>query len=73
MTVGNDSFRAPLEWKFSQVFGERIAGEDIQDGEPSTSLFFFFFCVLYVEDSGRNRGKFSVNELLCIVSRSFSV
>ncbi|KAG7023122.1 hypothetical protein SDJN02_14147, partial [Cucurbita argyrosperma subsp. argyrosperma] len=38
MTVCNDLFRAPLEWKFSPVFGERIAGEDIQDGELSTQM-----------------------------------
>lgn len=23
----------PLEWKFSQVFGERAAGEEVQEGE----------------------------------------
>jgi serine/threonine-protein phosphatase 2A regulatory subunit B len=22
----------PLDWKFSQVFGERAAGEDVQEG-----------------------------------------
>ena len=22
----------PLEWKFSQVFGERVAGEEVQEG-----------------------------------------
>lgn len=22
----------PLEWKFSQVFGERTAGEEVQEG-----------------------------------------
>lgn len=22
----------PLEWRFSQVFGERSAGEDVQEG-----------------------------------------
>ena len=22
----------PLEWKFSQVFGERAAGEEVQEG-----------------------------------------
>jgi len=22
----------PLEWRFSQVFGERLAGEEIQEG-----------------------------------------
>lgn len=26
----------PLEWKFSQVFGERTAGEEVQEG----NLFF---------------------------------
>ncbi|RWW06636.1 hypothetical protein GW17_00030020, partial [Ensete ventricosum] len=29
----------PLEWKFSQVFGERIAGEEVQEG---TSFCFPF-------------------------------
>lgn len=24
---------SPLEWKFSQVFGERAAGEEVQEGE----------------------------------------
>lgn len=24
--------RLPLEWKFSQVFGERTAGEEVQEG-----------------------------------------
>lgn len=28
-----------LEWKFSQVFGERAAGEEVQEG----SLFQFLF------------------------------
>lgn len=23
----------PLEWKFSQVFGERTAGEEVQEGK----------------------------------------
>lgn len=23
----------PLEWKFSQVFGERAAGEEVQEGK----------------------------------------
>lgn len=51
MTVGNSSLCTPLEWKFSQVFGERVAGEDIQDGELFT-LFISLLCVLYVENSG---------------------
>lgn len=25
----------PLEWKFSQVFGERTAGEEVQEGMDS--------------------------------------
>lgn len=24
---------APLDWKFSQVFGERTAGEEVQEGK----------------------------------------
>lgn len=27
----------PLEWKFSQVFGERTAGEEVQEG----TIFIF--------------------------------
>lgn len=29
----------PLEWKFSQVFGERTAGEEVQEGKH---LFIFY-------------------------------
>jgi serine/threonine-protein phosphatase 2A regulatory subunit B len=28
----------PLEWRFSQVFGERGAGEEVQDGTRSIPL-----------------------------------
>lgn len=28
----------PLEWKFSQVFGERTAGEEVQEGILSKFL-----------------------------------
>lgn len=28
---------APLDWKFSQVFGERTAGEEVQEGKWSIS------------------------------------
>jgi hypothetical protein len=28
----------PLEWRFAQVFGERGAGEDVQEGNPSARL-----------------------------------
>lgn len=48
MNVGGSeaegSFAGPppsLEWKFSQVFGERTAGEEVQEG-----WFFFFFLSL---------------------------
>lgn len=27
----------PLEWKFSQVFGERTAGEEVQEGKMVNS------------------------------------
>ena len=30
----------PLEWKFSQVFGERTAGEEVQEG----AIFGFIRC-----------------------------
>ncbi|XP_038879247.1 serine/threonine protein phosphatase 2A 55 kDa regulatory subunit B beta isoform-like isoform X2 [Benincasa hispida] len=40
MTVGNDSLCAPLEWKFSQVFGERVAGEDIQNVDIISAIGF---------------------------------
>lgn len=44
----------PLEWKFSQVFGERTAGEEVQEGTififalsdsayGSTFIYFLFF------------------------------
>lgn len=40
MTVGNSSLCTPLEWKFSQVFGERVAGEDIQDVDIVSAIGF---------------------------------
>ncbi|KGN63570.1 serine/threonine protein phosphatase 2A 55 kDa regulatory subunit B beta isoform [Cucumis sativus] len=40
MTVGNDSLCAPPQWKFSQVFGERVAGEDIQDVDIISAIGF---------------------------------
>ena len=30
----------PLEWKFSQVFGERTAGEELQEGTIITNFSF---------------------------------
>jgi hypothetical protein len=42
----------PLEWKFSQVFGERAAGEEVQEGN---CLFLccsvWFFGLYYVVGS----------------------
>jgi len=39
----------PLEWKFSQVFGERMAGEEVQEGYFLYNVVFWleknmFFC-----------------------------
>lgn len=39
----------PLEWKFSQVFGERIAGEEVQEGTP----FCFPFVRSVFDGAGR--------------------
>jgi hypothetical protein len=33
----------PLDWRFSQVFGERGAGEDVQDGTDPTPLLLLAF------------------------------
>ena len=30
---GHGAAPFPLEWKFGQVFGERAAGEEVQDGK----------------------------------------
>ena len=35
----------PLEWKFSQVFGERTAGEEVQEGN-----FLVLICAFYLLD-----------------------
>ncbi|XP_022928450.1 serine/threonine protein phosphatase 2A 55 kDa regulatory subunit B beta isoform-like isoform X1 [Cucurbita moschata] len=40
MTVDNILSHASLEWKFSQVFGERVAGEDIQDVDIISAIGF---------------------------------
>lgn len=42
---GGDGVMAPpppLDWKFSQVFGERTAGEEIQEGIIRS--YFFIRC-----------------------------
>ena len=36
----------PLEWKFAQVFGERIVGEEVQEGSISNSDFEFIDLIL---------------------------
>jgi serine/threonine-protein phosphatase 2A regulatory subunit B len=36
----------PLEWKFAQVFGERTAGEEVQEGSISNSDFEFIDLIL---------------------------
>lgn len=41
MTFSSDS-RTPLDWKFSQVFGERAPGEDVHDGQG-----FYFHPIFY--------------------------
>lgn len=36
----------PLEWKFSQVFGERTAGEEVQEGKANIFNLVLYFTVL---------------------------
>ena len=45
MTGGDGDVKAapagpppPLDWKFSQVFGERTAGEEVQEGKLASLL-----------------------------------
>lgn len=33
----------PLEWKFSQVFGERTAGEEVQEG----NMLFIWIHIIF--------------------------
>ncbi|XP_048229240.1 serine/threonine protein phosphatase 2A 55 kDa regulatory subunit B beta isoform isoform X2 [Ricinus communis] len=42
MTSSSGKFPSlpPLEWKFSQVFGERIPGEDVQDADVVSAIEF---------------------------------
>lgn len=47
---GVTSAPAQLEWKFSQVFGERTAGEEVQEGIVGFSFFLIRFMYgVYVE------------------------
>ena len=38
---------SPLDWKFSQVFGERAAGEEVQEGHI---YFLFIIFINWVSD-----------------------
>ncbi|KAI5665211.1 hypothetical protein M9H77_24534 [Catharanthus roseus] len=40
MTLNSDSLSPPMEWKFSQVFGERSPGEDVQDIDIISAIEF---------------------------------
>lgn len=58
MTGGDGDVKAaaaspppPLEWKFSQVFGERTAGEEVQEGKVGSRLNLMILCELLVCDS----------------------
>lgn len=45
-----------LEWQFSQVFGERMPGEEIQEGEaPCTSVYCVFIGVIRYLAGGLRR------------------
>lgn len=35
----------PLDWRFSQVFGERSAGEEVQEGRHRDSLVILYTCI----------------------------
>lgn len=41
-----DGQPAPLEWKFSQVFGERTAGEEVQEGKTSLICIYMYLIML---------------------------
>ena len=36
----------PLEWKFSQVFGERTAGEEVQEGIYKY-IYYIMFSIFF--------------------------
>lgn len=42
---GSEAAAQPLEWKFSQVFGERTAGEEVQEGTIFNFLDLILFCL----------------------------
>lgn len=41
LSLGNGLTSQPLEWKFSQVFGECAAGEEVQEG-----IFTPYYCFI---------------------------
>lgn len=57
---------SPLEWKFSQVFGERTAGEEVQEGN-------FFNVVLDVMCCGKGTFIFAVtlSDPICVLVLGF--
>lgn len=36
---GDVTAAPPLDWKFSQVFGERTAGEEVQEGNKLALIY----------------------------------
>lgn len=42
-----------LEWKFSQVFGERAAGEEVQEGALYIIIFLIGVLLLLLKGYGR--------------------
>ncbi|KAG6473809.1 hypothetical protein ZIOFF_067727 [Zingiber officinale] len=49
-TAAESSIPPPLEWKFSQVFGERAAGEELQEGIDFLISYLGWFLVLLGEE-----------------------
>ncbi|KAL9995313.1 hypothetical protein Hdeb2414_s0819g00950381 [Helianthus debilis subsp. tardiflorus] len=44
---GGEGGDGALEWKFSQVFGERTAGEEVQEGFELNKCFEFVYGLAY--------------------------
>lgn len=49
----------PLEWKFSQVFGERTAGEEVQEGMIFSVLLLLLLLSFLIYSDPRNLGGIS--------------
>lgn len=43
---------SPLEWKFSQVFGERTAGEEVQEGNVLVLDWIGWMGLLFLRFTG---------------------